>query len=224
MTSTFDDGAPAWTTRGAKVTFRSYSSMLIRGMGKKSKSQTWLGTAGHHRESRQRQRSLIYGASNWSLAGRRRLYIWDSVRGRLVCRHPREHLLAGKLAGDRQQSAAGCRCGWLRQVGCSPESGRTGNGAIRRDQTRARRPVANVGRWLYVDRTKNPSDPSKAGVPHLQNQKNNRARRRISTAPLDLRFDIFKFLCVLRTSAAWSPPVGIRSNFAVPQYGHVIRD
>src|SRR5450759_4591674 len=55
VTSTFDDGAPAWTTRGAKVTFRSYSSMLIRGMGKKSKSQTWLGTAGHHRESRQRQ-------------------------------------------------------------------------------------------------------------------------------------------------------------------------
>jgi len=88
VTSTFDDGAPAWTTRGAKVTFRSYSSMLIRGMGKKSKSQTWLGTAGHHRESRQRQRSLIYGASNWSLAGRRRLYIWDSVRGRLACRHP----------------------------------------------------------------------------------------------------------------------------------------
>jgi len=34
--------------RGAKVTVRSYSSMLIRGMGKKLKSQTWLGTAGHH--------------------------------------------------------------------------------------------------------------------------------------------------------------------------------
>src|ERR1019366_2875992 len=41
--------------------------MLIRGIGKNLKSEAWLGTAGHHRGSRRRQRSLIYGASNWSL-------------------------------------------------------------------------------------------------------------------------------------------------------------
>ena len=53
--------------RGAKVRVRFYSSMLIRGIGKNSKSQPWLGTAGHHRGSRRRQRSLIYGVPNWSL-------------------------------------------------------------------------------------------------------------------------------------------------------------
>jgi hypothetical protein len=57
---------PCFRANG-QVKVRFYSSMLIRGIGKNSKSQVWLGTAGHHRESRWRQRSLIYGASNWSL-------------------------------------------------------------------------------------------------------------------------------------------------------------
>jgi hypothetical protein len=41
--------------------------MLIRGIGKNLKSEAWLGAAGYHRGSRRRQRSFIYGASDWFL-------------------------------------------------------------------------------------------------------------------------------------------------------------
>jgi hypothetical protein len=43
MTSTFDDGAPARTTPRRQILARTYSSMLIRGIGENSQSQARLG-------------------------------------------------------------------------------------------------------------------------------------------------------------------------------------
>ena len=57
MTSTFDDGAPAWATpRRQKNTTRSFVFQHAdSGNCKKPKSQTCLRTAGYHQESRQRR-------------------------------------------------------------------------------------------------------------------------------------------------------------------------
>ena len=42
----------------------------------------------------------LWGVKLVSHAGRRRLYIWDSVHGRLACRHSLEHLFARPLTGQ----------------------------------------------------------------------------------------------------------------------------